>query len=121
MPSILFFSSDALSTAMATTVSSLDESAFGQALDKFRSSLTADEEQDFQFTTVADLKVEMAKLQNKQLTEKRMRNLKRLASFVEKMEQFGKVVNVYLNASVFVAFVWVRCHLLISFRVGSYQ
>ncbi|KAH8690547.1 hypothetical protein BGW36DRAFT_411385 [Talaromyces proteolyticus] len=96
--------------------SPIDESVFRQALDKFRSSLTAAEDQDFQLTTADDLRDAIAKLQNKQMSERKMRNFNRLRDFVERMEQFGTVVEVFLNASMFVAYIWgpIKFLLLIA-------
>ncbi|KAL3487316.1 hypothetical protein BJX62DRAFT_241131 [Aspergillus germanicus] len=70
--------------------------------------------QDFQLTTIDDLKSAIAKLQNQQMSERKLRNLKRLESFVLRMDQFEQVVTVYFNASIFVGFVWgpVKCLLL---------
>ncbi|KAL3475095.1 hypothetical protein BJX99DRAFT_259710 [Aspergillus californicus] len=85
---------------MAST-SPIDDSAFKQALDKFRSKISAQHAQDFQFTTIDDLRIAIAKLQREQMSERRMRNLKRLENFVLKMGQFEQIVAVYLNASAF--------------------
>ncbi|CEN61886.1 hypothetical protein ASPCAL08533 [Aspergillus calidoustus] len=100
---------------MASTMSSpIDDSAFKQAVEKFRGKLTPEQAQDFQLTTIDDLKSAIAKLQNQQMSERKLRNLKRLESFVLRMGQFEQVVTVYLNASMFVGFVWgpVKCLLL---------
>jgi hypothetical protein len=87
--------------------SPIDDSAFKQAVEKFRGKLTPEQAQDFQLTTIDDLKSAIAKLQNQQMSERKLRNLKRLESFVLRMGQFEQVVTVYLNASMFVGFVWV--------------
>lgn len=38
-----------------------------------------------------------------------MRNIARIQSFLEAIDQFGKVMEVFLNTTAFVAYVWV-CH-----------
>jgi hypothetical protein len=92
--------------------SPIDDSAFKQAVEKFRVKLTPEQAQDFQLTTINDLKSAIAKLQNQQMSERKLRNLKRLESFVLRMGQFEQVVTVYLNASMFVGFVWVSSSAL---------
>jgi hypothetical protein len=62
--------------------SRIDDSAFKQAVEKFRSKLTPEQAQDFQLTTIDDLKSAIAKLQNQQMSERKLRNPKRLESFV---------------------------------------
>ncbi|KAL4886207.1 hypothetical protein BJY04DRAFT_213739 [Aspergillus karnatakaensis] len=91
---------------MASGGGSGGELAFRQALDRFRSILTAEEAQDFQLTTVGDLKTAIADLQAQQMSEKKMRNMTRLQRFVLGMQQFESVVTVYLNTSELVGFVW---------------
>jgi hypothetical protein len=94
--------------------SSIDDSAFKQAVEKFRSKLTPEQAQDFQLTTIDDLKSAIAKLQNQQMSEKKLRNLKRLESFVLRMGQFEQLVSVYSNASIYVGFVWVSSSALFT-------
>ena len=62
---------------------------------------------NFTMTTIEDLQQAIGQLQKKQLTERRMQNMTRLKRFVEAIEQYGKVVEIFCNSSEFVAFVWV--------------
>lgn len=43
-----------------------------------------------------------------------MMNLVRLESFLEAMDQFGNVIDAFLNASLFVGFVWGRMKFLLQ-------
>jgi hypothetical protein len=79
--------------------------AFSKALDAFRSTLASDDQEDFKYTTLEDLQRFIEDIQDKQ--GRRAQNLARLKPFVEGMEQLGKVVEVFLNLSSVVAFVWV--------------
>ncbi|KAL4936205.1 hypothetical protein BDV06DRAFT_233640 [Aspergillus oleicola] len=103
---------------MASPSETVDDFAFQQALNGFRSTLTAEEAQDFQLTTLGDLKDALAKLQDQQLSERKLRNLKRLQGFVLGMEQFERIVTVYQNTSEIVGFVWGPVKFLLL--VGSY-
>ena len=91
----------------ASTRSLATSSQFNQALEEFKAELSQHEIDDFGFATAEDLKKSILQLQERQKSEKRMRNLHRLTAFVEAMEQFDKVVQVFLNATDYLAFVWV--------------
>jgi len=82
-------------------------SEFTRVLADFARSLTEEQQNDFRFSTLEDLKAAINIIQEKQASEKKMQNLTRLKSFLEAIEQFGKVVEVFLNTSNFIAFIWV--------------
>lgn len=79
---------------------------FQEILSKFKKRLTQNELDDFQFTTLEDVRLEMARIQVEQASRKEMMHMPRIQSFLEAMDQFGKVIEVFLNCSEFVAFVW---------------
>lgn len=68
------------------------------------------------FSTLEDVHAEISKIQKAQEPDRRLRNLPRIKAFLEGMEQFGKIIEVFLNVSDIVAFVWVRRRYL-SFQV----
>jgi DNA-binding SARP family transcriptional activator len=88
--------------------SSLQEGPFRQALKGFTDTLTLDEADDFRLSSLDDLRTAILEIQAKQASEKRMRDLTRLQSFLEAMEQYGNIIDIFLNTTEFVAFVWVR-------------
>ena len=90
--------------------------SFQGALKRMVDSLSPAEKEDFQFTTLEDVHLEIAKIQEAQGSERRLRNLPRIKGFLEAMEQFGKVVEVFLNVSDVVAFVWV-CRQALVFHI----
>ncbi|KAF8535606.1 hypothetical protein BDD12DRAFT_854662 [Trichophaea hybrida] len=79
---------------------------FGLVLSRFKLSLTADETKDFQFTSLRDVEDVIENIQEKQKATKMIRNVNRLKPFLDAMDQYGKVVEVFLNMSGVVAFVW---------------
>jgi hypothetical protein len=79
---------------------------FQKALLKFQNRLDPNEQKDFQFTSLEDVRKLILNIQAKQRTEKRVINLNRLKRFLEGMEQFGKVIETFLNTNQFVAVVW---------------
>ncbi|RDW85274.1 hypothetical protein BP6252_02864 [Coleophoma cylindrospora] len=81
-------------------------SGFQRVMAKFSSRLTPAEAQDFQFTTLNDVHQIIVDIQEQQARRKSMRNLTRVLRFVEAMDEFGKVVEVFLNSSALLPFIW---------------
>jgi len=85
--------------------------AFQKVLDDFRCSLAQDDRDEFRYTTLEDLQSCILEIQEKHASERKVKNMTRLNSFLEAMEQYGNVIEVFLNTSEFLAFVWVRNYL----------
>ncbi|KAL8789346.1 MAG: hypothetical protein Q9195_006873 [Heterodermia aff. obscurata] len=82
------------------------ESGFRSALAKFSSSLTPREVEEFRFTTLEDVQKVVVTIQHQQARRKEMMNLTRIQSFLEAMKSFGEVIEVFLNLSEFIPFIW---------------
>ncbi|UPX12310.1 uncharacterized protein EKO05_0002864 [Ascochyta rabiei] len=76
------------------------------ALRKFKARLSGPELTAFRGTTVNDLHRDMRRLQAEQEKRRDMVNMRRIQGCIEAMDQFGKVIEVFLNVSEAVAFVW---------------
>lgn len=81
--------------------------SFSLTLEKFKATLTDDERTDFQFTTLDDLRGVLKKIQTKHASERRQMWMKRLSRFLEAMGEYDKVIQVFVNPSQYLAFVWV--------------
>lgn len=81
--------------------------AFRNVLSRFKSGLTQDEVDDFRFSKIEDIHNVIRDLQAEQGRKKKMMNFSRIQSFLEAMEQYGRVIEVFLNTTEFLAFVWV--------------
>jgi len=92
--------------ATQRTMTTASNSAFEAVLDDFKATLNARQIKNFQFTTLNDVRRTALQIQSEQDQTKSLMNMTRLQSFLEAMEQFGKVIGVFVNASSFVAFVW---------------
>ncbi len=92
------------------------EDTFQTTLSNFKKRLTPKEQADFQFATLEDVHKVIAQIQNEQESLKTMMNFSRIQSFLEAMDQFGKVIEVFLNTSEFVAFVWGPMKFLLQVR-----
>jgi hypothetical protein len=91
------------------------ETTFNEALSHFTASLTDEQKDDFTLTTLDDLQNAVLDIQERKTSSKTMRYVARMRPFLEAMDQYGKVVEVFLNASQFLAFIWVT----ISHRAGN--
>jgi hypothetical protein len=93
---------------------------FEAILSDFKTRLTPKEQESFQFVTLDDVRKTALLIQKDQEQLKSMMNLARIESFLEAMDQFGKVIEVFVNASSFVAFVWgpVKFILQVSHRTS---
>lgn len=80
--------------------------AFRSALTKFRARLTGPQLVDFEKMTYEQLCIDIDRIQQEQEKFKTMVNLQRIQSFLEAMENFGKVIEVFLNVSDVIAFLW---------------
>ena len=85
-----------------------NDGGFQRALARFKSHLSPAEQESFGVTSLQDVQKTIVQIQDTQGSQSKMRNLTRIKAFVEAMEQYGKVVEVFLNASSILAFVWVR-------------
>ena len=83
------------------------DAPFQQALSRFKIGLTDSEVADFQFSSLDNVYDAIEEIQRHQKASKAMRNLNRVKPFLEAMDQYGKVIEVFLNTSGFVAFIWV--------------
>lgn len=81
---------------------------FKQTMTDLKKDLTAEQARDFRFTTFDDLQETISGLQTKHILDRANKNLNRIKPFLEAMKQWGKVIEVFVNASDLVAFVWVR-------------
>jgi hypothetical protein len=91
-------------------------SALEQAINKYRNKLNGTELMQFQGTTHKMLCDELLIVQRNQEARSETMNLARIQTCLEAMHQFGQVIEIFLNVSDAVAFVWgpMKFLLLVS-------
>jgi hypothetical protein len=104
---------------LVSSTSHLPSEAFRKALDEFRTRLSADELCQFKNTTYEQLLDELKLLQKKQEKIKEMKNLNRIQSFLEGMNQIGKTIEVFLNVHQAVCFIWGPMKFLLLVRLSK--
>lgn len=80
---------------------------FEGVLEEFKKGLKRRELESFKITTFKELERSIGHLQAKQHSQRQLQNLNRLKPFLEAIEQYGKVIEVFYNSNEIVAFVWV--------------
>lgn len=89
----------------------LGESAFRRSLERFKQEhIKGLGSELLQFTDLADLKSAIKNIQDEQAIKNQARNLGRLRDFLDGMEQYEKIIEVFLNSSEYLALVWVSVH-----------
>lgn len=83
------------------------ESSIDTLLSRFKPGLTKVELEHIEYTSSGDLHKAIAKIQEKQRDTKSYRNLRRIELFIVSMEEYGKVIDVFSNATPILAHVWV--------------
>lgn len=81
--------------------------SFQRALRNFKDSLSPEMAREFSIGSLQDVQTVCMNIQEEQGQGGCLRRLKRIESFIEAMDQLGKSIDVFLNASELVCFVWV--------------
>ncbi|KAI0098044.1 hypothetical protein GGR51DRAFT_565932 [Nemania sp. FL0031] len=87
-----------------------------RALQKFRDGLTQEQRQQFSASSIDDVKAEVGNIQNRLGSMKKLRSLRRISKFLEAMAQIEQLVQVFLNVSNVVGFIWgpIKLALLVA-------
>lgn len=91
------------------------------ALDRFVKDNPKENLTKFSKTTYDELRIAVNQIQREQNERREMMNMTRIESFLEAMQQFGKVIEVFLNATDVLAFVWGPMKLLLQVSISRLQ
>ena len=80
---------------------------FEDALSDFKKDLSKKELEQFQCVDFKDVEETIEKIEHDQNMRKKMQNLARIKPFIEGMRQYGKIIEVFLNGSNIIAYIWV--------------
>ena len=95
-------------------------SIFEQALSNFKKQLTTEELIYFERTKLNDVHEAIHTIQFDQKQRRCMQTIARIKPFVDCMEQYGKVIEVFLNVDGIVAFVWVCTSVRFHFMLYNF-
>jgi hypothetical protein len=91
----------------ATTPIGNSQTAFDLAQVKFKSTVSAQEQNDFEDTTLDDLRKVLREIQRRQSSERRLQGMQRLEAFLEGMKGFDTIIQVLMSSTPTLGFVWV--------------
>jgi len=104
------------------------EDGFKQVLDDFKKRLKPGEAEKFaSIQSLKDVELTAKDIQEKQRRSKTAQNLNRIQPFLQAMGQYKDIIEVFLNASSMLCFVWgpMKFMLMVSsprlLRFGYYQ
>ena len=82
---------------------------FRRALDAFKkkAGLTSEELQYFQFSSFDDVLTTLNSVQKEQSKKKTLVYMRRIDPFLKTIAEYGKVIEIFVNTSEILAFVWV--------------
>jgi hypothetical protein len=97
-------------------ITSMPVTTFERELKSFKARLTQSEQSNFTDTTIEELHLTVASIQKTQISERMNKNITRLRTFLEAIESLSKILDLFVNISDFVAFVWgpIKYLLLVS-------
>lgn len=92
------------------------EDGFNQASLEFKKRLQPGEEAQFAITTLHDLEIAVQDIQERQRKSKTAQNLNRIKPFLQAMAQYQEIIEVFLNTSTMLCFVWGPMKLILLVR-----
>ncbi|KAH8662434.1 hypothetical protein BX600DRAFT_382529 [Xylariales sp. PMI_506] len=81
-----------------------------------QAGLTPGELKDFECSTFQSVEVVIASIQQKQLQTRKLQYIRRIEPFLKAMVEYGKVLDIFVNTSEILAFVWVASTLPEAFE-----
>ncbi|KAI0907154.1 WD40 repeat-like protein [Ustulina deusta] len=89
--------------------------SFQKALTRFKNTLDPSLVNEFSVCNLRDVRDVCQDIQNTHGREGRLRYMERIKAFIEAMEQFGKVIELFVNVSEIVCFIWIARTYVDSF------
>ena len=80
---------------------------FEDALSDFKKGLSRRELAQFQLVDFKDVEETIRDIEHNQKMKKKMQNIARIKPFLDGMRQYGKIIEVFLNTSSIMTYIWV--------------
>lgn len=101
--------------ASSGNLASLD-AVFQAAVASFEASLTEKQRREFRACSRKEVENTIKAVDGRLASQRKQRNMLKMAKFIEGMDQLGKVIELFVNVDATVAFVWapIKFVLLVS-------
>src|ERR1700759_2581770 len=90
------------------------EEIFKAARDKFVRRLSSDEKRKFENAKLNDLKAVIDGIQRGQEDTRQLMDAYRLHDFIDRMEQFSKVMDLFVISAPYLSYIWGAMRFLLS-------
>lgn len=101
--------------ALSGTSASLD-AVFQAAVASFEASLTEKQRREFRACSRKEVEDTIRAIDGRLASQRKQRNMQRIAKFVEGMDQLGRVIELFVNVDATVAFVWAPIKFVLLVR-----
>lgn len=92
------------------------QDGFKHVLEDFKKRLKPEEETKFAVTSFSDLQMAVKDLQERQRKTKTAQNLRRIEPFLQAMTQYQGIIEVFLNTSSLLCFIWGPMKFMLMVR-----
>jgi hypothetical protein len=80
---------------------------FHRVLSRFKDNLSDRYKSEFQSVNISDVYNALDLIQRQQEKKGTLRNLRRLRPFLDAIDQLSKVLDIFINSSEFISYIWV--------------
>lgn len=86
---------------------------------RFRKDLSAEDDKAIRTTSLDDVRAAIAQIETELASRQSLRNFDRLSPYINAIERYGKVIEVFCNSDPLVPYIWVIiCHCRF---IGAYS
>lgn len=75
--------------------------------ERFRKDLNAEDDRSIRATSLDDVRAAIAQTERELASRQGLRNFDRLSPYIDAIERYGKVIEVFCNSDPLVPYIWV--------------
>lgn len=84
--------------------------------ERFRKDLNAEDDRSIRATSLDDVRAAIAQTERELASRQGLRNFDRLSPYINAVERYGKVIEVFCNSDPLVPYIWVSQVRLLTQR-----
>lgn len=77
--------------------------------ERFRNELNAEDDKTIRATSLNDVRTTIAQTERELASRQGLQNFDRLSPYINAVERYGTVIEVFCNSSPIVPYIWVSC------------
>lgn len=75
--------------------------------ERFRKDLNAEDDKSMRATSLDDVRATIVQTERELASRQGLRHFDRLSPYINAIERYGKVIEIFCNSSPFVPYIWV--------------